>query len=41
MKQTTTTLLAAALLGTAAHAQSSGPDAWENINNWNVKSPLR
>lgn len=40
MKQTTTTLLAAALLGSAAHAQSSAPDAWENFNDWNIGDVL-
>lgn len=37
MQQSATILLAAALLApAAAPAQSSGPDAWENFNNWQV-----
>lgn len=40
MKHTTTTLLAAAVLGTAAHAQSDAPDAWERLNDWNLNDVL-
>jgi len=40
MKHTPTALLAAAMLGTAAQAQSSGPDAWERFNDWNLNDVL-
>jgi len=40
MKHTTTTLIAAAMLTGAAHAQSAGPDAWERFNDWNLNDVL-
>jgi hypothetical protein len=40
MKHTTTTLLAAAMLGSVAHAQTAGPDAWEHFNDWNINDVL-
>lgn len=40
MKHTTTTILAAAAVVTAAHAETTSPDAWERFNDWNLNDVL-